>query len=52
MSSLPRQERAAVIRAERANADLQDALARLRDQVAAADQALNMAQSRIATLER
>jgi murein DD-endopeptidase MepM/ murein hydrolase activator NlpD len=43
-------EQAAVIRAERANADLQDALARLRDQAAAADQALNMAQSRIAAL--
>jgi murein DD-endopeptidase MepM/ murein hydrolase activator NlpD len=43
-------ERAAVIRAERANADLQDALARLRDEVAAADQALNMARGRIATL--
>ncbi|HEY8874010.1 MAG TPA: hypothetical protein VIM52_13340, partial [Stellaceae bacterium] len=38
------------MRAERANADLQDALARLRDQVASADQALNMAHSRIATL--
>ena len=43
-------EQAAVMRAERANADLQDALARLRDQVASADQALNMAHSRIATL--
>jgi murein DD-endopeptidase MepM/ murein hydrolase activator NlpD len=43
-------EQAAVMHAERANADLQDALARLRDQVAAADQALNTAQSRIAEL--
>ena len=43
-------EQAAVMRAERANADLQDALARMRDQVAAANQALNMAQSRIAVL--
>lgn len=43
-------EQAAVIRAERANADLQDAVARLRDQVAAANQALNNAQSRIAAL--
>jgi murein DD-endopeptidase MepM/ murein hydrolase activator NlpD len=43
-------EQAAVMHAERANADLQDAVARLRDQVAAADQALNTAQSRIAEL--
>jgi len=43
-------EQAAVMRAERANADLQDAVARLRDQVAAANQALTMAQSRIAAL--
>jgi murein DD-endopeptidase MepM/ murein hydrolase activator NlpD len=43
-------EQAAVMRAERANADLQDAVARLRDQVAAANQALNTAQSRIAAL--
>jgi murein DD-endopeptidase MepM/ murein hydrolase activator NlpD len=43
-------EQAAVLRTERANADLQDALARLRDQVASANQALNLAQSRIAAL--
>jgi murein DD-endopeptidase MepM/ murein hydrolase activator NlpD len=43
-------EQAAVMHAERANADLQDAVARLRDQVAAAKQALNTAQGRIAEL--
>ncbi len=43
-------EQAAVMRAERANADLQEALARLRDRVASVNQALNMAQSRIASL--
>jgi hypothetical protein len=43
-------EQAAVMRAERANADLQDAVARLRDQVAAANQALTTAQRRIAVL--
>jgi murein DD-endopeptidase MepM/ murein hydrolase activator NlpD len=43
-------EQAAVSHAERANADLQDALARLRDQVGVANQALGMAQSRIAAL--
>jgi murein DD-endopeptidase MepM/ murein hydrolase activator NlpD len=43
-------EQAAVGHAERANADLQDALARLRDQVGVANQALSMAQNRIAAL--
>ena len=43
-------DQAAVARAQSANADLQDALARLRDQVGAADQALGMAKSRIASL--
>src|SRR2546425_253782 len=43
-------EQRAAMRAESANADLQDALARLRDQLGAANQALNMAQGRIGTL--
>ncbi len=43
-------EQAALKRSERANADLQDALARLRDQFGAANQALGSAQGRIATL--
>jgi murein DD-endopeptidase MepM/ murein hydrolase activator NlpD len=43
-------EQAAAMRAESANADLQDALARLRDQLGAANQSLTMAQNRIATL--
>ena len=43
-------EQAAAIRAERANADLQDALARLRDQLGAARQSLNTAQSRLSSL--
>ena len=38
------------MRAESANADLQDALARLRDQLGAANEALNSAQSRIGAL--
>jgi murein DD-endopeptidase MepM/ murein hydrolase activator NlpD len=43
-------DQAAALHAETANADLQDALARLRDQVGAADQALNAAQTRLASL--
>src|SRR6266571_3672704 len=43
-------EQRAAMRAESANADLQDALARLRDQLGAANQALNQAQSRIGAL--
>jgi len=43
-------QQAATRRAEAANVDLQDALARLRDQVGAANQTLNTTQSRIATL--
>ncbi|MGC2411095.1 MAG: hypothetical protein WA459_00130, partial [Stellaceae bacterium] len=43
-------EQVAAMRAESANADLQDALARLRDQLGVANQSLTMAQNRIATL--
>lgn len=43
-------EQRAAMRAESANADLQDALARLRDQLGSANEALNMAQSRIGAL--
>lgn len=43
-------EHAAAAHAEIANADLQDALARLRDQVAASDQALTTAQTRLSSL--
>ena len=43
-------EQRAAMRAESANADLQDALARLRDQLGAANQALNLAQGRIGAL--
>jgi murein DD-endopeptidase MepM/ murein hydrolase activator NlpD len=43
-------EQAAAIRAERVNADLQDALAKLQDQLGAARQTLNTAQSRISSL--
>ena len=43
-------EQRAAMRAESANADLQDALARLRDQLGAANEALNSAQSRIGAL--
>ena len=43
-------DRAAIARTERANADLQDALARLRDQIGANNQALSAAQGRIAAL--
>src|SRR4029077_18729013 len=43
-------EQRAAMRAESANADLQDALARRRDQLGAANQALGMAQSRIGAL--
>ncbi len=43
-------QQAAVRHAETANADLQDALARLRDQLGAANQALSMAQNRVAAL--
>jgi murein DD-endopeptidase MepM/ murein hydrolase activator NlpD len=43
-------ELAAAIQAERVNADLQDSLARLQDQLAAARQSLNTAQSRISSL--
>src|SRR6266851_8558746 len=41
---------AAIARTESANADLQDALARLRDQLGATNQALNQAQGRVAAL--
>ncbi len=43
-------EQRAAMRAESANADLQDALARLRDQLGTANQALNLAQGRIGAL--
>ena len=43
-------DQAAITHTETANADLQDALARLRDQVGAANQALNAAQSRLTAL--
>ena len=43
-------EQAAAIRAERVNADLQDALARLQDQLGAARQSLNSAQGRLSAL--
>ena len=43
-------QQAAIMHTERANADLQDALARLRDQLGAANQALTNEQSRIAGL--
>src|SRR6266851_849851 len=43
-------EQRAAMRAESANADLQDALARLRDQLGTANHALNQAQSRIGAL--
>jgi murein DD-endopeptidase MepM/ murein hydrolase activator NlpD len=43
-------EQAAAIRAERVNADLQDALARLQDQLGAARQSLNTAQGRLSAL--
>ena len=43
-------DQATIARTERANVDLQDALARLRDQVGAANQALSVAQSRVAAL--
>jgi murein DD-endopeptidase MepM/ murein hydrolase activator NlpD len=43
-------EQRAAMRAESANANLQDALARLRDQLGTANQALNQAQSRIGAL--
>ncbi len=50
MGRLPRLSRSRRSRAESANADLQDALARLRDQLGVANQSLTMAQNRIATL--
>lgn len=43
---------AAAAREERANADLQDALAQLRDEVGATSQALRQAQGQLATLSR
>ncbi|MFI4947303.1 MAG: peptidoglycan DD-metalloendopeptidase family protein [Alphaproteobacteria bacterium] len=43
-------EEAAAMRAESANADLQDALSRLRDELGAANQSLSMAQNRISML--
>ncbi len=43
-------EQRAAMRAESANADLQEALARLRDQLGTANHALNQAQSRIGAL--
>lgn len=43
-------EQRAAMRAESANADLQDALARLRDQLSTANEALNLAQNRIGAL--
>jgi len=43
-------EQRAAMRAESANADLQDALARLRDQLGTANQALSLAQNRIGAL--
>ncbi len=43
-------EQRAAMRAESANADLQDALARLRDQLGTANQALDVAQNRIGAL--
>ena len=43
-------EQTAARNAERANADLQDALAKLRDQLGSANQALGMAQNRITAL--
>src|SRR5260370_15489209 len=43
-------EQRAAMRAESANADLQDALARLRDQLGTANHALNLAQGRIGAL--
>src|SRR6185436_8197955 len=43
-------QEAAMRRTESANADLQDALARMRDQLGSANQSLGLAQSRIAEL--
>jgi murein DD-endopeptidase MepM/ murein hydrolase activator NlpD len=43
-------EQAAAMRAERVNADLQEALARLQDELGAARQSLNTAQTRISAL--
>jgi murein DD-endopeptidase MepM/ murein hydrolase activator NlpD len=43
-------QEAAVRRAESANADLQDALARMRDQLGSANQSLGLAQSRMAEI--
>jgi len=43
-------EERAAMRAESANADLQDALARLRDQLGSANEALSLAQNRIGAL--
>jgi murein DD-endopeptidase MepM/ murein hydrolase activator NlpD len=43
-------DHASITRTETANADLQDALARLRDQLGASNQALNLAQERVAAL--
>ncbi|HEV8680136.1 MAG TPA: peptidoglycan DD-metalloendopeptidase family protein [Stellaceae bacterium] len=43
-------DQAAISRTERANADLQDAVARLRDQLGATNHSLNMAQAQIAAV--